>query len=67
MGLFPLIPKRARLNIPHLRSYIPRLEITQTQIISNHPTNSMKNRLPNNQKDFFVLENLFHAECLPTG
>ena len=33
MGLFPIIPKRAGLNIPHLRSYVPRLEITQRQII----------------------------------
>jgi len=36
MGLFPIIPKRAGLNIPHLRSFIPRLEITPTQITPNH-------------------------------
>ena len=32
MGLFPIIPKRAWLNIPRLRSFIPRLEITPAQI-----------------------------------
>jgi len=45
MGFFPIIPKRAGLNIPHLRSYVPHLEITQTQIISDHSTNAMKIRL----------------------
>jgi len=44
MGLFPIIPKRIGLNIPHLRSYVPRMEITQTQIISDHSTNAMKIR-----------------------
>jgi len=44
MGLFPILPKRTGLNIPHHRSFIPRLEITPTQLTFNDSTNAIKNQ-----------------------
>ena len=48
MGLFPILPKRTGLNIPHHRSFIPRLEITPTQLTFNIQLTTSKTSHKNN-------------------